>query len=249
MDFIKLDKRIKRFENNLKNISDSSVNDLENHYFKKNQKVDILIPNYEYEYLCSLHLKIFKIIKKLGREEITDTDYETNRPIIKRLLELKIKVDRLVIEHKSYNKNKFKLKFKQSISVHKIVSQYLIYNGKLDKHSFLNEITALLVNNQSIEENQVKDFKRLFYKIKKLSPNKMIKWKTEIVELRAFFDVLFLELEIVTKPKTSDLFIQNNFIDSDKTLIDKSYYANLPSRKLDYEDYTGKWIDLINKIE
>jgi len=242
MDFKKINRQVIKIEQEIKNIKLSSISHLRKKYFLDKHQIDVLNPNYEFEYLCELHLKIYKIIRS---SQLDAKTVQENRDIIDRLISLKIRLDRLIIENPSYSKSKFLKKFKDSINKYK--SEYLIYQGKRNKTAFLNNLTEYLIKGNYINEIQTEDFKKLFKKMKMFELNEKIIWKKDIVELRGLYDAID-EIKIIKRPKNSDLFIENNFLDNKMKEIKSSYFANLvkPDR---CQDYINDWIDIFKKIE
>lgn len=243
MDFEKLEKKINKIEKSLNNISSSSINKLSNKYFKNKCDIDILIPNYEFDALCEYHLYLYKTIKRI--QNLEEYVINENENALEKVLKLKIKIDRLIIAHPSYNKLKFNKLFNETISIYK--NEYFLYKGNRGKQKFLEELSEYLINNNYIDKNQVKNFKRLFRKMKIFSLDEKILWLKDIVELRGFTDA-FKELDFLKLPSKSDVFISLNFTHKDRKVITNDYFANLTKRDR-CQDFINNWIDILNKIE
>jgi len=230
MDYKRIENRIKKLENSIDNINISSIEDLEQKYFNKVDEIDMLTPYYDYEFLCKVHLDIYKLIRKLRNTELNDKN------LIRSLLSLKIKTDRLIVTHPSYSSSKFKNKFNYEIGIHKKQYEIPRYIGILKKREFIKELTDYLVSNGHILDDQTLEFRLLFSKLKKLKSRKKIVWQTNLENLRAFFDILYSNEDVIKKPKFSDVFVQENFVDINGHKIEASYFANLEKMGVSYDN-------------
>lgn len=244
MDLEKIEKQLQKFSNDSENIEESAIKNLVDKYFRSNEKIEIISPNYDYEFLCQNHKKLFKLLKKVKNDSSLNGNTELHIKIVK----LKLKYDRLIVMHPLYKKAKFEQKFLLESGFRKSPDDYIIYKGKYKKSFFLNELFDKLIP-KHIDEMDKKNFKRLFSNLKVSKLENKIVWKTDLVELRAFFDVLSKDLKIIKLPNQNDNFIQNHFLDSNKHFIEKSYFANLSSRKVNYQDFHNKWMDRLELIE
>lgn len=249
MDYRKLDKRVKKIKKVLKIINKSSVSSLIIEYFQNKGEIATICPDYDYDFLCRQHLFVYKQMKKIQSLQLTENELIENRDVINGLLRIKIKLDRLIINNPSYNKAKFKKEFKKEISIHKDANNCLKYNrkkGYASKKVFLERLAEKLYKEECIEESQIDNFKRLFRKLKKFDLNDKIVWKKELVELRGLYDAMD-ETGIVIRPKNSDAFIENHFVDIYKETITANSFAK--KTVIDsHQDYVNIWTDILNKI-
>lgn len=245
MDFKKINKQLLKIEREIENIEESSITELSNRYFISKEDIEMLIPNYEFNFLSKLHLRLYKLINNIKLAQLDINDLKENNKILEKLLRLKIKIDRIITSNPNYNKSKFTKTFKEEISSYK--NEYLIYQGKRNKTAFLNELVEYLINENYLDENHKDDFKQLFRKMKKFSSDKKVLWKKDIVELRGFYEGLS-QSSVVKTPRNSDLFVELHFTHIEKANITKDYFANLKKRDR-CQDYINDWIDILNKIE
>lgn len=255
MDIKKVEKIVRKIEKELRNISGSSINDMSNRYFKEGKEIDMLTPDYEFDFLCQRYFKVVKTIKRIKNSSLSSAELSENQVVINRLLKLKIKLDRLIIQNPSFNKVKFEKEFKNYIDTNKNSDDFLVYIGEHEKKYFLEELTKIMIDNEVIDEVQVKNFKRLFRKNKIFQTSKIF-WKKDVAELRAFFDVMIDikdkendGLGIIKKPKKFDLFIQNNFTSKEKSIIDTRYFANLRQKVKINSDLYVDWYNHLSKLK